>query len=124
MSGYAGRTDADGKREDSRAYALYPNGDTYFGSYAVDVREGMGLYAMACGGAHAGLWAAAKRSGQGMMLMPDGALYTGAFQADKFDGTGTHSYPAGSTYTGSWKAGKKHGQVRLMPGCCALCCRV
>lgn len=71
----------------------------------------MGLYAIAAGGAHAGLWSAAKRAGQGMMLMPDGALYTGGFQGDKFDGVGTYSYPAGSTYTGSWKAGKKHGQV-------------
>ncbi|KAK9859845.1 hypothetical protein WJX84_005719 [Apatococcus fuscideae] len=86
--GYYGRTDADGKREDSRAYALYPNATRILG--------------------HTPL------IGQGMMLMPDGALYTGAFQADKFDGTGTHSYPAGSTYTGSWKAGKKHGQGVLL----------
>ncbi|KAK9833171.1 hypothetical protein WJX74_009340 [Apatococcus lobatus] len=108
--GFYGRLDGNGQRQDGRAYSLYPNGDSYFGSYATDAREGMGLYATAVGGAHAGLWSAAKRAGQGMMLMPDGALYTGSFQADKFDGLGTYSYPAGSTYNGSWKGGKKHGQ--------------
>ena len=103
--------DSEGRRQDSRAYSPYPNGDSYFGSYAGDVREGMGLYSTAAGGAHLGLWSGAKRAGQGVMLMPDGALYTGDFRADKFDGTGTYTYPAGSTYTGSWKAGKKHGKV-------------
>ena len=113
----AGRLDDNGKRQDSRAYSLYPNGDSYFGSYAADDREGLGLYAIAAGGAHAGLWSAAKRAGKGMMLMPDNALYTGGFQADKFDGWGTYNYPAGSTYTGGWKGGKKHGQVRMAFWC-------
>ena len=74
----------------------------------------MGLYTMASGGSHIGLWSAAKRSGQGMMLMPDGALYIGDFKSDKFEGTGTYRYPAGSTYMGSWKAGKKHGKVTML----------
>ena len=112
MHAVAGRTDADGRRQDSRAYSLYPNGDTYFGSYAADAREGMGLYAAAAGGSHIGLWSASKRSGQGVMLMPDGAIFTGDFKGDKFEGMGTYRYPAGSTYTGAWKAGKKHGKVR------------
>lgn len=112
----AGRFDATDKRHDQRAKAIYANGDTYFGQYSDDRRQGMGLYLVAKGGGYAGSYAQSKRSGQGVMRMPDGAVYQGEFAGDKFEGQGQYEYVDGSTYVGTWKAGKKHGEV-----CCGDC---
>jgi len=112
----AGRFDATDKRHDQRAKAIYTNGDTYFGQYSNDRRQGVGLYLVAKGGGYAGSYAESKRSGQGVMRMPDGAMYQGKFAGDKFEGQGQYEYVDGSTYVGAWKAGKKHGEV-----CCGNC---
>ncbi|KAA6424621.1 MAG: radial spoke head 1 protein [Trebouxia sp. A1-2] len=110
IANYEGRFDATDKRHDQRAKAIYANGDTYFGQYSDDRRQGMGLYLVAKGGGYAGSYAQSKRSGQGVMRMPDGAVYQGEFAGDKFEGQGQYEYVDGSTYVGTWKAGKKHGE--------------
>ena len=46
----AGRFDQQDKRRDDRAKAVYGNGDSFFGQYANDRREGVGLYLVAKGG--------------------------------------------------------------------------
>ena len=112
----AGRFDATDKRHDQRAKAIYTNGDTYFGQYSNDRRQGVGLYLVAKGGGYAGSYAESKRSGQGVMRMPDGAVYQGEFAGDKLEGQGQYEYVDGSAYVGAWKAGKKHGEV-----CCGDC---
>lgn len=109
-----GRFDAQNQRQDQRAKAMYANGDTYFGGYKADKREGMGLYTVAKGGAYAGSYSSSKRGGQGIMRMPDGGIYTGSFAQDTFDGQGQYEYPDGSVYVGAWAAGKKHGEVGLV----------
>lgn len=111
-----GRFDATDKRNDQRARAIYTNGDTYFGQYSNDRRQGVGLYLVAKGGGYAGSYAESKRSGPGVMRMPDGAMYQGEFAGDKFEGQGQYEYVDSSTYVGAWKAGKKHGEV-----CCGDC---
>ncbi|KAK9823171.1 hypothetical protein WJX72_000820 [[Myrmecia] bisecta] len=110
IANYTGRSDSANKRSDSHARALYANGDTYFGQYASDRRNGEGFYAIASGGAYAGTYVDSNRSGQGVLLLPDSAIYVGSFAADKFEGPGQYTYPDSSTYVGDWKAGKKHGQ--------------
>ena len=107
----AGRFDSTDKRHDDRAKAIYANGDTYFGQYCNDRRQGVGLYLVAKGGGYAGSYAESKRSGQGVMRMPDGAVYQGEFAGDKFERHGQYEYVDGSTYVGAWKGGKKHGEV-------------
>ncbi|DBB03876.1 TPA: hypothetical protein ACH3X1_012963 [Trebouxia sp. C0004] len=110
IANYEGRFDGTDKRHEQRAKAIYANGDTYFGQYSNDRRQGVGLYLVAKGGGYAGSYAQSKRSGQGVMRMPDGAVYQGDFVGDKFEGQGQYEYVDGSTYVGAWKAGKKHGE--------------
>ena len=109
----AGRFDGTDKRHDDRAKAIYANGDTYFGQYSNDRRQGVGLYLVAKGGGYAGSYAESKRCGQGIMRLPDGAVYQGEFAGDKFEGQGQYEYVDGSTYVGAWKTGKKHGEVGI-----------
>ncbi|GFR40656.1 hypothetical protein Agub_g1241 [Astrephomene gubernaculifera] len=90
--------------------ATFPNGDTYFGSYANDVKHGPGVYAFVTGAAYAGEYAGGKRHGRGVMVFPDGGTYVGEFAADKFEGQGQYRYPDGSVYTGAWSNGQKHGR--------------
>ncbi|KAG2494781.1 hypothetical protein HYH03_007024 [Edaphochlamys debaryana] len=97
------------KRSCDTCRTTYGNGDTYFGSYADDLKHGPGVYAFATGAAYAGEYAAGKRHGKGVMVFPDGGTYVGDFAADKFEGQGQYRYPDGSVYTGSWGAGQKHG---------------
>ncbi|PNW85872.1 hypothetical protein CHLRE_03g201900v5 [Chlamydomonas reinhardtii] len=96
-------------RDSDTSRSSFPNGDTYFGSYADDVKHGPGLYAFATGAGYAGEYAGGKRHGRGVMVFPDGGTYVGEFVADKFEGQGQYRYPDGSVYTGSWAAGQKHG---------------
>ena len=117
MSSCSGRFDSTDKRQDDRAKAVYSNGDTYFGQYSNDRRQGVGLYLVATGGGYAGSYAGSKREGQGIMRMPDGALYQGQFAGDKFEGQGQYEYVDDSTYVGAWKGGKKHGEVNKASTC-------
>lgn len=75
----AGRFDQGGKRHDVRAKAVYSNGDTFFGQYDNDRRQGLGLYLVAKGGGYAGSYDTSKRSGAGIMRLPDGGIYQGQF---------------------------------------------
>ena len=76
---HVGRFDQQDKRHDDRAKAAYSNGDTFFGQYDNDRRQGLGLYLVAKGGGYAGSYDASKRSGAGIMRLPDGGLYQGQF---------------------------------------------
>eukprot|EP00884_Botryococcus_braunii_P021083 jgi/Botrbrau1/7659/Bobra.0159s0101.1 len=100
----------EGKRDDRLGVALLENGDTFFGEYRADRKEGQGLYIFAGGGAYAGMYRESRRDGEGHLLLPDGSLYIGDFAADQFSGTGRYEYPDGSLYIGSWAAGAKHGK--------------
>ena len=92
------------------ARAVHANGDTFFGSYLDDLKQGPGIYLFAAGAAYIGEYAQGKRQGTGVMIMPDGGLYEGSFKSDKFDGEGVYRYPDGSYYSGEWSAGQKEGK--------------
>ena len=92
------------------ARAVHPNGDTFFGSYVNDLKQGPGIYLFAAGAAYIGEYSNGKREGSGVMILPDGGLYEGSFKADKFDGEGVYRYPDGSYYSGQWAAGQKDGE--------------
>lgn len=92
---------------------MLENGDTFFGEYRGDRREGQGLYFFAGGGAYAGSFRQSRRDGEGQLLLPDGSLYNGSFAEDVFSGVGRYEYPDGSLYIGPWSAGTKHGKVGL-----------
>lgn len=76
---HAGRFDEQDKRHDDHAKAVYSNGDTFFGQYDNDKRQGLGLYLVAKGGGYAGSYDSSKRSGAGIMRLPDGGIYQGQF---------------------------------------------
>ncbi|KAF5842921.1 hypothetical protein DUNSADRAFT_3948 [Dunaliella salina] len=84
--------------------------DTYFGSYAGDLKNGPGIYCFATSAFYAGDFKGGKREGRGIHLLPDGGLYEGELANDRFHGQVLlvlHGCKAAHDFL--WANGKKDG---------------
>eukprot|EP00967_Tisochrysis_lutea_P154543 scaffold307218_cov20-Tisochrysis_lutea.AAC.1 len=64
--------------------------DTFFGTYAGDLKCGPGIYCFATSAFYAGDFKGGKREGRGIHLMPDGGIYEGELANDRFHGQGQY----------------------------------
>ncbi|XRB24975.1 radial spoke head protein 1 [Pseudoscourfieldia marina] len=114
---YEGRHDAQGRRHDKRAKCTFPNGDSFFGEYYRDLRQGLGVYVCINSAIYCGYYMNSLRHGAGLMSFPNGDVYQGDFKRDKSDGKGVYYYADGTVYAGMYKEGLKHGEgVIKYPG--------
>ncbi|KAI9090486.1 hypothetical protein DFS34DRAFT_372981 [Phlyctochytrium arcticum] len=106
----------EGERNDAlerhgQGKSIFPNGDTYTGTYLAGKRNGFGTYRFKASGArYKGEYKDHMRNGNGEMIYPDGSQYKGTWGAGgKRHGEGTYTYVNGDTYKGTWVEDKKHG---------------
>jgi len=66
----AGRLDGSGRRADALGAATLPDGATFCGAYAADLRAGPGVSLFPAGGGYVGGFAGSRRSGPGALQRP------------------------------------------------------
>lgn len=112
----------------------YPNGDTYYGSFNRNKKEGYGELVTSKGDLYRGTFFRDGINGAGMYISADGffykgnfiegkvegsdalfmnefMVYSGPFKMNKFDGlAGNQIFKDGTVYIGSFKEGEKSGR--------------
>ena len=71
----------------------------------------LGAWTFSGGETYFGEWKNDKRNGQGYFTTPDGETYVGEWKDDNRHGQGSATFPSGQTYVGDWKDDKQHEEV-------------
>jgi hypothetical protein len=85
-------------------------GNTYWGEYKDDKREGYGIYEGADGSRYIGQYKNGDRHGYGINRWADGFVYYGEYKNGKGDGQGYMRWPDGLEYFGEWKNSMRWGE--------------
>ena len=88
----------------------FSGGETYFGEWKNDKRNGQGYFTTPDGETYVGEWKDDNRHGQGSASFPSGQTYVGEWKDDSRHGQGSATWSDGETYVGEFKDNKRHGQ--------------
>jgi len=86
----------------------FSGGETYFGEWKNDKRNGQGYFTTPDGETYVGEWKDDNRHGQGSATWSDGETYVGEWKDDNRHGQGSVIYPDGQTYVGEFKDNEPH----------------
>lgn len=123
----------------SQGLQIYPNGDSYVGSFEHGEVSGMGKFVNYNGATYEGEWKNSKQNGEGTETWGDGAVYQGSFREGKkegfgrfvwadhakyegefhgnnLEGKGRYTWNDGRVYEGGWRNNKMHGFGRFLWG--------
>lgn len=76
----------------------WPDGSSYRGEFAFDLKLGYGEFAWSNGERYVGQFYKDHRHGKGVYFWPDGSKFTGLFYLSRREGYGTMEYPDGRTF--------------------------
>ncbi|XP_066477599.1 ankyrin repeat and MYND domain-containing protein 1 [Tiliqua scincoides] len=87
----------------------WPDGSSYRGEFAFDLKLGYGEFTWGNGERYVGQFYKDHRHGKGVYFWPDGSKFTGLFYLSRKEGYGTMEYTDGRTFQGLYKADERFG---------------
>ncbi|KAJ7324932.1 hypothetical protein JRQ81_017952 [Phrynocephalus forsythii] len=87
----------------------WPDGSSYKGEFAFDLKLGYGEFAWDNGERYVGQFYKDHRHGKGVYFWPDGSKFSGSFYLSHKEGYGTMEFNDGRTFQGLYKADERFG---------------
>ncbi|XP_062989295.1 ankyrin repeat and MYND domain-containing protein 1 [Elgaria multicarinata webbii] len=87
----------------------WPDGSSYRGQFAFDLKLGYGEFAWDNGERYVGQFYKDHRHGRGVYFWPDGSKFTGSFYLSRKEGYGTMEFNDGRRFQGLYKADERFG---------------
>ena len=106
---YKGSLSLDQHNPTCRGFLVFPNKDTFEGTFQSDTIDGVGSLRYSCGDTFVGEFVQGKLSGEGSITFNDGSNYQGNFLNGEINGKGVFHYSNGDVYKGCFATGSKHG---------------
>ena len=91
-------------------YEEYPDGSTYEGAYADNLKSGLGTITFPNKDIYSGEWGDDKMHGIGKYQYASGASYEGFFENNLMSGRGVYTSKEGHQYDGTFRDDLKHGR--------------
>ncbi|XP_042314210.1 ankyrin repeat and MYND domain-containing protein 1 isoform X6 [Sceloporus undulatus] len=87
----------------------WPDGSSYKGEFAFDLKLGYGEFAWDNGERYIGQFYKDHRHGKGVYFWPDGSKFSGSFYLSRKEGYGTMEFNDGRRFQGLYKADERFG---------------
>uniref|UniRef100_A0A8D0DG64 Ankyrin repeat and MYND domain containing 1 n=1 Tax=Salvator merianae TaxID=96440 RepID=A0A8D0DG64_SALMN len=87
----------------------WPDGSSYKGEFALDLKLGYGEFAWDNGERYVGQFYKDHRHGKGIYFWPDGSKFVGSFYLSHKEGYGTMEFKDGRKFQGLYKADERFG---------------
>ncbi|KAH0623983.1 hypothetical protein JD844_007219 [Phrynosoma platyrhinos] len=87
----------------------WPDGSSYKGEFAFDLKLGYGEFAWDNGERYVGQFYKDHRHGKGVYFWPDGSKFSGSFYLSRKEGYGTMEFNDGRRFQGLYKADERFG---------------
>ncbi len=88
---------------------LWPDGNSYSGSFVDGLMHGKGTFSWTNGNLYNGEYRTGKRDGYGTFTWQNGNRYTGTFSHGTIHGRGSFIFSSGETYEGTFENGTMNG---------------
>ena len=105
-----GHFDDDKVVNSKKSTTVYPNGESYEGTYTEDGKFLHGKYTYSNGESYDGDWKDEKYHGYGTFRFKNGGKHVGEYANGVRHGQGTEYMPSGDKCVGTWKNDKRYGK--------------